>query len=263
MIEDFSKYNGEGTILRKAQLKMLDILVEVDKICKKNNIPYWLDYGTLLGAVRHKGFIPWDDDLDISCLESDYKRLKYALNEELPTDLVFQDWKNEKKLLMKMGKVRFIKSYFEEKLYSKGALKYQGIYIDIFPIVTIPSQKLRKRIDFYYGRAYRRIRGYGKRNEFYIALVMWPFVNILVAFSKFLNFFIGKDLFSNIYGSITLESVHKRDEIFPLSTVEFEGKIFPAPANTDIFLKNIYGNYMIIPDVNKRIIHADLIEYYD
>ena len=69
MEEDFSKYNGEGTMLRKAQLRMLDILVEVDKVCKRHNIPYWVDYGTLLGAVRHGGFIPWDDDLDISMME--------------------------------------------------------------------------------------------------------------------------------------------------------------------------------------------------
>ena len=59
-MEDYSKYNGEGTQLRKAQLCMLNILVEIDKICRKHNIPYWLDSGTLLGAVRHGGFIPWD-----------------------------------------------------------------------------------------------------------------------------------------------------------------------------------------------------------
>ena len=58
MTEDFSKYNGEGTVLRKAQTKMLDILVEVDKVCRKHNITYWIDYGTLLGAIRHGGFVP-------------------------------------------------------------------------------------------------------------------------------------------------------------------------------------------------------------
>lgn len=67
--EDFSVYNGENTILRKAQLRMLEILVQVSSICDKHSIPYWIDYGTLLGAVRHNGFIPWDDDLDISILK--------------------------------------------------------------------------------------------------------------------------------------------------------------------------------------------------
>ena len=73
--EEFSKYNGEGTPLRMAQLRMLAILVEVDKICRKHNITYWLDYGTLLGAVRHKGFIPWDDDVDIAMPRPDYETL--------------------------------------------------------------------------------------------------------------------------------------------------------------------------------------------
>ena len=83
-MEDFSKYNGEGTMLRKAQLRMLDILIAVDKICRKHNIPYWLDYGTLLGAVRHGGFIPWDDDLDISMMKEDYDRFLTIASKELP-----------------------------------------------------------------------------------------------------------------------------------------------------------------------------------
>ena len=74
MNEDFSIYNGEGTLLRQAQLRMLNILLEVDKICRKNNLSYWIDYGTLLGAVRHKGYIPWDDDIDISMPSDDYKK---------------------------------------------------------------------------------------------------------------------------------------------------------------------------------------------
>lgn len=87
--EDFSKYNGEGTTLRKAQLRMLDILIEVDKICRKHNIPYWLDSGTLLGAVRHGGFIPWDDDMDICVMRKDYKLLKKYLSEELSDKFCF------------------------------------------------------------------------------------------------------------------------------------------------------------------------------
>ena len=58
-MEDYSRYNGEGTVLRKAQIREVEILIEVDKICRKHNIKYWIDFGTLLGAVRHKGFIPF------------------------------------------------------------------------------------------------------------------------------------------------------------------------------------------------------------
>ena len=90
-MEDFSQYNPEGSTLRKAQMRMLEMLVEVDTICRKHNIPYWIDFGTLLGAVRHKGFIPWDDDMDISVYEKDYNRLREVLVKELPETRVYQD----------------------------------------------------------------------------------------------------------------------------------------------------------------------------
>ena len=67
-------YNPEGSTLRKAQLRMLEILGHVDRVCRENNITWWMDYGTLLGAVRHGGFIPWDDDTDICMPIEDYKR---------------------------------------------------------------------------------------------------------------------------------------------------------------------------------------------
>ena len=89
--EDLSRYNPEGSILRRAQLRELEILIEVDKICRKHNIEYFLDWGTLLGAVRHGGFIPWDDDIDISVRRKDYSRLCKVLKEELPENLAFQD----------------------------------------------------------------------------------------------------------------------------------------------------------------------------
>ena len=91
-MEDLSRYNPEGSTLRKAQLRMLDILVAIDKICRENNIKYWIDYGTLLGAVRHKGFIPWDDDIDICVLDEDYPKVREAMIRELPNNFVFQEY---------------------------------------------------------------------------------------------------------------------------------------------------------------------------
>ena len=83
-MEDFSRYNGEGTKLRRLQLRQFEMLKCLDAICRKNNISYWIDFGTLLGAVRHQDFIPWDDDVDISVLEEDYGRLRDVLKKELP-----------------------------------------------------------------------------------------------------------------------------------------------------------------------------------
>jgi len=70
------KYNSDDSILRKAQLRMLGMMVYVDKLCRENHLSYWLEGGTLLGAVRHKGFIPWDDDVDIYMPVEDARQLK-------------------------------------------------------------------------------------------------------------------------------------------------------------------------------------------
>ena len=69
------RFNPDGSLLRRQQLRMLELLEAVDLVCKKYDIPYWLSSGTLIGAVRHQGFIPWDDDLDIEMLREDYLRL--------------------------------------------------------------------------------------------------------------------------------------------------------------------------------------------
>ncbi len=265
--EDFSKYNGEGTTLRKAQLRMLDILIEVDKICRKHNIPYWLDFGTLLGAIRHKGFIPWDDDIDIAVVKKDYKKLKKVLKDELPMQYTFQDWSSEKNLITKMGKVRDSKSYYKEFYYDKEALICQGIYIDIFPKVKIVSLKVRKFIDFFYGRAYKRLHGFNDNLlEKIIAWTMWPFVNLLVFFanncSTLIRYLTKNNRISDIYGSVSLYSKHNLDDIFPLKEYIFEEKFFLVPNQWDKYLKEIYGDYMEIPPVEKRQIHAEKIELF-
>ena len=84
------RFNPEGSLLRRQQMRMLEILLEVDKICKKHDIPYWLSSGTLIGAMRHDGFIPWDDDLDIEMLRKDYVRLMAVLPKELPSWLALR-----------------------------------------------------------------------------------------------------------------------------------------------------------------------------
>jgi hypothetical protein len=89
------RYNPDGSQLRRHQMRMLDILIEVDRICKKHHISYWLSSGTLIGALRHNGFIPWDDDLDIEMMRSDYLRLMEVLPQELPEWLALQSDKTD------------------------------------------------------------------------------------------------------------------------------------------------------------------------
>ena len=86
-----AQFNPEGSLLRKQQMIMLDMVKELDRVCRKHDIPYFLYGGTLLGAVRHNGFIPWDDDLDVGLLRKDYIKLMSVLPEELPDCYVLQN----------------------------------------------------------------------------------------------------------------------------------------------------------------------------
>lgn len=133
-----ARFNPDGSLLRRQQMRMLDILIEVDRICRKHNIRYWLSSGTLIGAVRHKGFIPWDDDLDIEMLLPDYKRLMKVLPEELPENLALQSQDTDPNYFFFYAKVRDRRSLLEETTGYDRTWREKGIYIDIFPFYRQP-----------------------------------------------------------------------------------------------------------------------------
>lgn len=254
--EDFSKYNGEGTTLRKAQLRMLEILIEVDKICKKHNIQYWLDFGTLLGAVRHGGFIPWDDDLDITVMRKDYKRLRKVLQEELPEQFVFQDWTTEKYYPCSFGKVRDKKSQIIDPLW-KDEVKEKGIYIDIFPIEK-GYYKFKRIFDPLYNGVFMRKQRHLKcsKGVYLLACAMWP---ITLCVKSLLRFFVhasSPTTYIYSYGVTVYPSQIEEKYIFPLKNIFFEGMEFPVASNPDAYLKKLFGNYMQIPPVEERRQHA-------
>ena len=129
----------EEETLRKLQKTELEILIEVDRICQKNRIHYSLTGGTLLGAVRHGGFIPWDDDADISMLRSEYKKFQRACKRDLDTErFYFQDMENTPGYRWGYGKVRrkdtiFLREGQEQMPYE------QGIFLDVFLLLPIFS----------------------------------------------------------------------------------------------------------------------------
>ncbi len=259
--EDFSKYNGEGTTLRKAQLRMLDILIEVDKICRKHNIPYWLDSGTLLGAVRHGGFIPWDDDMDIAVLWKDYKKLKKILIAELPEQFMFYDWKTEKYCFTKLGKVCDLHSKY--KTDSNHQMP-GGAFLDIIPIHKQFSYKVRRIIDYPYGKCFRRIRGFNNsKKEIIIAYLAFPVLSCFATIADCISSLCPTEKYGHLYGGINTNLHRSYTDIFPLSTISFEGHNFPCPQNTDAYLTNLYGDYMQIPPEDKREVHAVEIEFLD
>ena len=132
------RFNPEGSLLRRQQMRMLEILVEIDKICKKHDIRYWLSSGTLIGAMRHNGFIPWDDDLDIEMMRPDYLRLMEVLPSELPDWLALQNDETDPNYFFYYAKVRDRRSKMLEQNNYDRLWQEQGIYIDIFPLEQHP-----------------------------------------------------------------------------------------------------------------------------
>jgi len=268
-MEDYSVYNGDGTVLRKAQLHMVDILVEIDRICRKHDIPYWIDFGTLLGAVRHKGFIPWDDDLDISILKKDRNRFCQYISKELPERFFLLDNKsvkyfNKSGIIKVMDRnTRVLENYFDENEI-KGDY---GVWVDVF-CVEKGTSRYRRHINETYGRLIRRMQGNvndGALNKA-IAYILYPFSSLEIMLYRIIRKLSPKD--NLIYDLKTLVatalySERTSKQIFPLKEISFEGHSFLCPNDTDAFLKETYHNYMEIPPAEKRITHLTNIEFYD
>lgn len=239
---------------------MLDILLEVDKICQKHSITYWLDFGTLLGAVRHGGFIPWDDDLDICVLRKDRKRLINLLKSELPSNLSVQ---NVKRLGSTFG---FFKVLDKNSRITQCDGTTLGIFIDIF-YMERGNAVIRKFINYFYRRSCRIVEGSyiaQTKQEKVVAYIMYPFVKLMVFMARITRFLIPrKQIIYPYEQNIYLSVQQYKNILFPLTLIKFEEKEFFAPANTDLYLKNIYGDYMQIPPIEKRQVHASKIEIYD
>ena len=129
---------------RKTQLRLLNA---VDKICSAHGLTYWIDFGTLLGAVRHKGFIPWDDDIDVSMPMADYKKFLEIAEKELPNDIFLQTPKTDPAYKQNFAKLRDCYSTYLEHRETDDGKYHKGIYLDVFPSYTYPkAPKLFKDI---------------------------------------------------------------------------------------------------------------------
>lgn len=248
------KFNPEGSELRKLQNRMLEMLVWLDKFCRENDIQYWITDGTLLGAIRHKGFIPWDDDIDIFMMPEDYKLFSEKFSE---TDqYVLQTPGNDLFYSSPYAKLRDKHSLFVESDGSDINFKYRGIFIDIFTLERCPfifakiALHLRWRLSTYakktdiskFGKYLFKIRKYG--------------LYTLISIFRFLSRKTKGDLLRPSMGTGFLEEKRYESDLFPLCKVIFEGYEFYAPHNWDHYLSALYGNYMEIPTIDAIKTHA-------
>ncbi len=235
--------------LREHQLRLLELLKEFDRICAENGITWWMDSGTLLGAVRHKGFIPWDDDLDVCILGKDFPKIRRILNEKCPEPFAYHtSWRGKTRL-----SPRFVDTSATVKRIdpATGLEKEEPLWIDTF-VLREGSLRIKKSIDPLYGRCVRRIwggisDGPAKRIAAFIAYpVLWLAVKAALLTGRIFH----KGNLIHDYG-VPFNSLRRSEDIFPLTRIQFEDTTFPAPANYDRYLRLIYGDYTIVPQEKK------------
>lgn len=255
-----AKYNPEGSELRRLQMRMLDILIVVDEICRRHDIPYWIEGGTLLGAVRHGGFIPWDDDLDIALMRKDYVKLLKCLKNELPACYKLQTHETDKHYYSMLAKIRDVNSEIKEIGEYDTLYTYRGIYIDIFS--EEPVYPLLSKISSYLIYLVRSVAA--DKRYFWGKSI---FTAILFAVSRISNSafrLLGKikkpAVISHTYGLYS-KLRGNRDMFFPLSEIVFENHHFKAPNQIDAYLRSVYGNYMELPEESKRGKHIVAIKF--
>lgn len=253
--------------LRQIQLIQLEMLQEVDRICKKCNIHYNIIAGTLLGAVRHGGYIPWDDDADVALLRPEYEKFRKACKTELDTTrFYFQDHRNTKGYRWGYGKLRrkntlFLRENQEHMPYE------QGIFIDIFPLDGVP--------DNYWLRSLKNFECFCLRKIFWApvgAVADNSFLKRQVY--KLLQKLPDKKVYGYYHKMIRKAGKKKTRMVriltFPTPNSEygyyrnwyensvdtkFEGIIFQGIKDYDSYLSFKFGTYMELPSPEKRKVH--------
>lgn len=255
--------------LRIIQLLQLDLLSEIDRICRENNLKYYIIAGTLLGAVRHGGFIPWDSDIDIAMFRKDYDKLMEIGNSKIDEKYFIQSDKSDPNTRSSFAKVRINDTKFIEK-GNKIKDSHYGFYVDIFPLDDIKGEP--SKTDFLFGKFLKllqRIKAFRNGKVF-----STKFSRTLIALiSSAVTIFIPKRVIDSIiykamtkdnnkgYNYVTnycsrygIKKQFMSYEIYgePVE-IEFEGRKFWAPNQYLYWLDRIYGNYMELPPEKERI----------
>lgn len=243
-----------GDTLRRHQQVLLELLTEFDRICRIHDIPYVLFAGSALGAVRHQGFIPWDDDLDIAMLRADYDRFLQVAAEELAQRYYLQaefsaHWP------MFFSKLRKNGTACMERFIPRDTKMHQGIYIDIFPVDNLSGSGFVRKLQFAASKVViakgLRRRGYltdsAAKKLFMAGCALVPMAPVR-RLAK-LEGKTGTEMVHTFFGAASKfeKNIFPRQWFTETRLWEFEGQLFPVSAHADAMLTKIYGDYMTPP----------------
>ena len=250
------------SITKKIQMCELEIMKTIHDICMKNNLRYFLAGGSVLGAVRHNGFIPWDDDLDIMMFREDYNKFLEICKTELPDDLYLQYPLNEKKCVVMFSKIRMKNTLFNQGTVE--TLDYpKGFFVDVFPVDYVKKNNVFFRMKVKWVNFFKKIYFYQKRTD-------WNELSILKKCFKVFSFLFPHTFIYKLTDKIVCRkkeakycmnyySNYKWTKQFRDVNVigngvlhTFENYNFYIPENFDLYLRQIYGDYMVLPPKEKR-----------
>lgn len=236
--------------LKGIQSLLLKMAVEIRNILENNNIPYFITYGTLLGAVRHKGFIPWDDDFDFYITEDYYDKAIQVLRAQLPQRYFVEDEQSEPLYFHGWAHVKDNFTEVDFTLYPQdGIYTHKGLSIDIYKAyLRKESEEHNFRIEQHIEYLTRKLTK-GLISE----TIYQEKLNDLKKRIKIIpNLAKENDVY--VFPSIYDDRIYP-DELFPLVKYQFENTYFLGPHNADIFLKRCYGDYMKLPPLDKQKSH--------
>ncbi len=255
--------------LDKMRYIQLEILQEFDRICKKNKIVYQLFSGTLLGAVRHKGYIPWDDDIDVCMLRKDYENFLQCCREDLDSKYFLQTYENDRNSPYNFTRIRKNNTYIHVEARVHIDM-HQGVFIDVFPMDKIKPKTFMGSIQYFLLFLVKKIKPTKSKHNIknvgniikkiiYIFIKPFSMYQINTFETKIATMFEKQDLpFSSCLSDGKIKSEYNDFKIdnrlfYNIIDLDFEAMPFSCPANYHDVLTNSYGNYMELPPEEKRV----------